>query len=47
MLTLDVACFFGGSYYFCVQILKKKEQKKNEVEKDVIEEELMKKTYLN
>lgn len=41
MLTLDVACFVGGSYYFCVQILLKK--KKNEVEKDieqnVIEEE--------
>lgn len=47
MLTLDVACFVGGSYYFCVQILLKK--KKNEVEKDieqnVIEGEIMKKTY--
>lgn len=33
MLTLDVACFVGGSYYFCVQILLKK--KKIEVEKDI------------
>lgn len=24
VLTLDVACFVGGSYYFCVQILLQK-----------------------
>lgn len=48
MLTLDVACFVGGSYYFCVQILLKK--KRNKVEKDieqnVIEGEIMKKILL-
>lgn len=27
VLTLDVACFFGGSYYFCVRILLKKAKK--------------------
>lgn len=27
VLTLDVACFFGGSYYFCVWILLKKKKK--------------------
>ncbi len=26
VLTLDVACFVGGSYYFCVQILLKKKK---------------------
>lgn len=46
VLTLDVACFIGGSYYFCVQILLQKKNT-NEVEEDieqnVIEGEIMKK----
>ena len=39
VLTLDVACFFGGSYYFlCPDIIKEKNVKKktqNEIQQDV------------
>lgn len=47
MLTLDVACFVGGSYYFCVRILLKKKQEwcRERYRTNVIEGEVMKKTY--
>ena len=42
MLTLDVACFVGGSYYFCVQILLKikKKKTKNKKKKSEVEEDI-------
>ncbi len=45
MLTLDVACFVGGSYYFCVQILLQK-KKQNEVEKDIEQNVIKGESYM-